>query len=111
MNHKQLQQHASTCQLEADGLAIKLLKAQKFIMLQSVCDFNLFWLHDVSPLLVTDETIDFLLQYRDKFKKISVREFNLYDMIIKVKHPADFDEFEHYLRTQDFDERLNNGIN
>lgn len=110
MNYQQLQRHAATCEMEADSMAILWLKARKLMMLQSVCDFNLFWLHDVSPLLVTDETIDFLLEHRDKFKKISVREFNLYDMIIKVKHPADFDEFEHYLRTQDFDERLNNVI-
>jgi len=103
MNYKQLQRHAATCQMEADGLAILLIKAKKFILLQSVCDFNLFWFADRSKLFATDETIDFLLKYRDKFTKISVREFCLYDMIIKIKHPADFEEFEHCLRTQEYD--------
>lgn len=106
MNYKQLHQFASNCQMEADKMAILWIKARKLMMLQSVCDFNLFWLHDVSPLFVADETIDFLLKYRDKFTKISVREFCLYDMIIKIKHPANFREFEHYLMTQEFDKPI-----
>ena len=106
MNYKQLHQFASNCQMEADKMAILWIKARKLMTLQSVCDFNLFWLHDVSPLLVADETINFMIENRDKFKGVSVRKFILYDLIIKIKHPANFKEFEHYLMTQGFDKRI-----
>jgi hypothetical protein len=104
MNHKQLKQHAETCQTEADNMAYLLLKARKFMQLQSICDFNVWWFADLSPLFMPQETVDFMVENRDKFTKVSLRDFNLYDMIIKEKHPVTFDEFDQYVKSADFEQ-------
>jgi hypothetical protein len=107
MNHRQLKQHAETCQTEADNMAYLLLKARKFMQLQSICDFNVWWFADISPLFMPQETVDFMVSNRDNFKKISVKEFTLYDMIIKFKHPKTFDEFDEYVKSSNFEQISN----
>jgi hypothetical protein len=81
-------------QTEADHMAFRLLKIQELMQVQSLCDFNIFWLRDVSPLLVDQKTVDFLLENREKFRrKLSVKEFINADFLLKNFKISNFTEF------------------
>lgn len=85
---------AESCQMEADNMAYELIKAKKMATVQSICEFNIFWLRDISPLICQDNTVDFLYEHIEKFKrKLSAREFLMADTIISNLPVSDFDEF------------------
>jgi hypothetical protein len=94
--------------MEADNLAYLLLKAKRLMILQSLCDFNVWWMSDISPVIMTDETIAFLTNNKNKFKrKISIHEFLLFDAIIKHKKPSSFNEFQEFVLSQKFYDHRN----
>lgn len=95
MNKNQAIQYASEQQMEADNIGYLLIKAKMMMEFQSICDFNVFWLHDVSPVVFHIETVEFLLKYKDQFKrKMTAREFVKYDAIVIHQHPKDFNDFK-----------------
>lgn len=84
---QRLKSHASTCQLEADKMAIELIKQRELTsniaVVQGICDFNLYWLKQLSPLLVRDETLEVLAKIAKKFtRKLTVGEVMKLDGII-----------------------------
>ncbi len=103
-HYKRLMKHAETCQEEADRTSFLLAKLQEKVYLlssvQSICDFNLFWLYQVSLVVVYDRTLEFLHSNKSEFKrKLSIREIIEFDWIIAHHSLNDFDEFRQLLRT------------
>lgn len=93
-------------QTEADSMAYQQLQAMKLANIQSVCDFNIFWVRDISPLVCTPCVIDFLWNNVSKFKrKLSIKEFLMADLLIKMYEPSNFEEFRvmfmNYKKTPD----------
>lgn len=85
---------AESIQEEADRMAYQQWKTMKVAIVQSICDFNLFWLRDVSPLICTPVVIDFMRDNITMFKrKLSVKEFLMADLLIKMYEPSNFEEF------------------
>ena len=81
-------------QQDADELAYRLIKAMDLMQVQSLCDFNIFWMHDISPTFVDQRTISFMLEHKLKFKrKLSMREFINADFLLKNFEISTFDEF------------------
>ena len=108
MKKEQLEQYASQLEMDVYHISYYLLKAQKMMVLQSLCDFNVWWMADISLLLMPGETIDFLTEHRERFKRrITAKEFIIYDLIIKLKHPENFDEFAGCIKKQNLYERRN----
>lgn len=95
---KRLMQHAETCQEDADLAAFHLVKLQEKVYMlasvQSICDFNLFWLYQVSLVVIYDRTLEFLHSNKSEFKrKLSIREIIEFDWIIAHNNVAYFEEF------------------
>lgn len=101
MKREQLESYASELEMENDSMAYLLIKAKKLIELQGICEFNVWWMHDISPILMKDATIDFLNDHKDKFlRRITSKEFIIYDSIISLLEPETFDEFKIFVRQQ-----------
>ena len=107
MKYKQLERFASELQVEADRMAYKIVKTEKIVgglsVIQSMCNFNIFWLYQVSPLIITEKTIDFMSNYRDKFKReLSVKEVMHIDWLVSHGNFHNFSEFsEAYKQTKE----------
>jgi len=92
--------HAEECQLAADDMANTIIEQKKILatipVFQSMCNFNLFWLYQISPeMLLHIETVSFLADNVHKFKrKISINEILKYDFIITKMNVKDFDNFK-----------------
>ena len=99
MNYKELKHHASTCQMSADEMAIRLIKVDVIKVVQSMCNFNLFYVYDISPeVFVHFNTIEFLYDNIKHFKrKISIKELSNYDHLITHNKINSFDEFKNKL--------------
>ena len=96
--YKRLMQHAESCQAEADKTSYQLTTIIEEISIlssvQSICDFNLFWLSGISPLIIYDKTLKFLNENKSKFKrKLSIKEIIEYDWIIAHNEISDFKKF------------------
>lgn len=100
---KELAQHASSCQLAADEMAIKLINQNQIFsaisIFQSRCNFNLSWLYQLSPEIVLHTySLDFLANNVELFKrKLKVNEILFYDFIITHQKITDFDQFKKIL--------------
>ena len=103
MNYKQLKHHASSCQLAADEMAIKLIEQERAFnaisVFQSMCDFNLSWLYHVSPeVFIHIETIVFLADNVNEFKrKVSIKEIVKFDCVLNYNEIKDFKHFKKML--------------
>jgi len=103
MKYEQLKYHAEKCQVDCDELAYKLMKQQEIFglisLVQSICDFNLFWLYQLSPEVILHEsTLTFLSANLKMFKrKLSIYEMLKYDSIIYWLEPANFEEFKNMI--------------
>ena len=75
-----MKQHAEDCQQSADEMAYKYLKESEEVgmlaIIQSHCDFNLFWLTSISPVLIHSESLQFLLRNQVDIK----RKFNIQEL-------------------------------
>ena len=102
MNYKELKQHASDCQLAADEIAGKFIKMESISIVQSICDFNLSWLYQLSPeVLIHSSTIEFLMENIKNFKrKITIQEMLNYDLLITCKNINTFEEFKQLFKTK-----------
>ena len=104
MKYKQLQKHASECQVAADEMAFCLLQQKEVFSLISVlqghCDFNLYWLYQISPEIVLHtESIRFMVNHKDKFKrKLSIKEMINFDSIISHSEINSFEDFKNILK-------------
>lgn len=100
MKYKELELHASSCQMAADEMAIKLLAQQRIYgaisIFQDACDFNLAWLYQLSPEVVLHvESLEFLADNVRNFKrKITISEIFRYDFIIRYNEIKDFNKFK-----------------
>lgn len=100
---ERLESHASSCQLAADEMAIKLIEQQRAFnaisVFQSMCDFNLSWLYHISPgVFIHIETIVFLAGNVKKFKrKVSIEEIVKFDYVIQLNEITDFKDFKNLL--------------
>jgi hypothetical protein len=84
-----------TLQSDADFMAYRLIYAGELARLQSVCDFNVFWLSELSPIILHRETVEFVLtNIRDFKRKLSIREFMDADFVIGNFTPKDMVEFK-----------------
>jgi len=103
MNYKELEYFASTCQMAADEIASKLITQQEIFsnisIFQSSCEFNLYWLYQISPEVVLHfNSIAFLCKYKDEFnRKISIKEILRFDEIIEHLDVKTFEDFKLYL--------------
>lgn len=87
LNYYQLENHAIECQLEADEMAIKLINQSQLFsdisILQGICDFNLYFAYQISPVLIHNNTINVLSGMAGKFtRKLTLNEFFKLDTII-----------------------------
>ena len=100
MNKTQLQQLASECQIATDEMAITLIEQneifQTISILQSNCEFNLFWLYQISPgVVLHSDTIKFLSDNINKFnRKITIKEIIKFDWIYQLNDIEDFEDFK-----------------
>jgi hypothetical protein len=107
MDFKQLQYHASDCQIAADEMAYNLLQQNEIFksisVFQSRCSFNLFWLYQISPeIFIHLETIKFLSKHINKFKrKIGIKEMVKYDLIITRNEINNFTDFKNLSKVID----------
>jgi len=89
-----LRKHAEYCQMEADNMAYVILRAKMLASVQSVCDFNLFWLDGISDLVVSVETLEFIEENISRFKRrLTMKEFLNADLVISRFNPENFDDF------------------
>lgn len=84
MNFKELKKYSEDCQMASDEMAYKYITESEEILnlsiLQSHCDFNLFWLTSISPILIYSDTINFLIKNNIYIKrKFSIRELMDFD--------------------------------
>lgn len=93
---EKLEHHASSCQMDADELAVRIIKMRSMSVVQSICDFNLFWLYDISPeFLLHMTTIDFLKKNIKKFnRKITIKEIFAFDFIIRHHNIKRFEQLK-----------------
>ena len=100
---KQLEYHASSCQLAADEMAIKLIEQERAFnaisVFQSMCDFNLSWIYHISPeVFIHIETIEFLADNINDFKrKLSIEEIVKFDCVLNYNDVTDFKHFKNML--------------
>ena len=106
MNYKErikfekLEYHASSCQIEADNMAIQLIEQKRVFnaisVFQSRCDFNLSWLYQLSPEVVLHvDSLEFLADNVKMFKrKLKVPEIVRYDFLIRNNEIKDFNQFK-----------------
>ena len=100
MKYEQLEKYASGCQISADEMASKLIDQEKTFtiisVLQSVCDFNLFWLYQVSPeVFIHIESIEFLAKHIERFKKkITIKQMSDFDHLITHNKVDSFEDFK-----------------
>lgn len=67
---------------------------EKLNYLQEICDFNVYWLASISPLMIREHALGFFVLNRDKFKrKMKVREFMRYEMILTHGEYNTWEEF------------------
>lgn len=96
-------QHAESCQEEADKTAFDYIKLVDEISVlasvQSICDFNIFWLATISPIIIEPRTLKFLADHKNVFKrKITIGEMIEFDWLIKHNQFCDFAEFAQHLK-------------
>jgi len=74
-------QYAEQCQMQADNMAYQLLKAQKLSVIQSICNFNIAFIDNLSPVFV--RSLDFFYEnVRDFKRKLTLKEFLYYDYLV-----------------------------
>ena len=107
MKQKHLEKYASECQIAADEIAYRLLEQQRIFSLisvvQSICDFNLSWFYQLSPVLVHESTLKLLSKNIKEFsRKLTLSEFTLYDWIIETYKfdKYDFETFKNYIKNE-----------
>ena len=101
MNYNELKQHAEMCQMEADNMAYQIVKLRELMQLQSICDFNIFWLNSISPVLLREKTIEFLLENKVMFtRKITAKEMIVFDTVIQHGNPNEFSQFKEMVKNQ-----------
>ena len=104
-------QYLSELQIDCDTLAFNLLLLQKLIRIQSRCEFNLFWIYEDYKFTLHNESIDFLDDHINLFKrKITLKEFLNYDSVIYWLKPGSFDEFKEMIKGNDFQNTLETSI-
>ena len=102
---EKLEHHASSCQIAADEMAIKLIEQERAFnaisVFQSMCNFNLSWLYNISPgIFIHIETIEFLADNIKEFKrKISIEEIVKFDYVLELNEIKDFKHFKNMLNT------------
>lgn len=101
--YKRLMKHAESCQEEADKTAYQLTKliedVSVLVSVQSICDFNLFWLYEISSVVIHDATILFLDENKKEFKrKLSISELIQFDGIITHNNINDFNHFKELVK-------------
>lgn len=90
-----LLQSIEALQADADMMAYRLVFAGKLAQIQSICDFNVFWLSEISPLIVAPETVDFIVHNIKHIKrKLTVNEFLDAEFIIKCFRPENWNDFK-----------------
>lgn len=100
--YKRLMQHAESSQIEADETAYRLASMRERISLlapvQSICNFNLFWLASISPVIIHDQSLQFISDHKSEFKrKLSIEEMIEFDWIIAHNDISSFMEFRKLL--------------
>ena len=106
MNYNELKQHAEMCQIAADEMAYSftdyLRKSDILARFQSHVEPNLFFIHSIWPeLIIHIDSIDFLLQHKDRLKrKLKLAELLKFDFIINSEKPETWDEFTKLLKPQ-----------
>jgi hypothetical protein len=105
INLKKLEDHASSCQMAADEMAIQLIEQKRVFnaisVFQSKCDFNLGWLYQLSPEVVLQvDSLEFLADNVRMFKrKLKVSEMLSYDFIIRYKEVTTFNQLIEILKS------------
>jgi len=82
-----IESHASKCQIAADEMAYKFVtqqnRVEKLSVIQSICDFNIFWINSLSLVFCHDATLDLLSKNVNTFnRKLNISEFLRYDVLI-----------------------------
>jgi len=100
MNYKELENHASSCQMAADEMAVNLIRQQTAMIVQSVCDFNIFMLYNISPeIILRFKTIEFFKDNIKQFKrKLTMKEALKFDSVIHINQINDWKEFIKFIK-------------
>jgi len=92
------EQYVSDIERENDELTYHLITFEKLSILQSICNFNVFWIWNLSPVLLHIETVRFLCKHKKKFKKkMTIKQLFNFDMIIYWMKPENFNDFKSML--------------
>lgn len=85
----------SELQVDADEMAYQLSLVWDMAVVQGICDFNLFFVSGLSPLVATADVVGFLAKHAKMFKrKMRVGEFMKADFLIRNFYPDDFGHFQ-----------------
>lgn len=98
--YNELLNRCSVAEIAADEMAYQIVteseRIKRLSIIQSICDFNVFFLYSLSPVILRDKSINFLYKNRLNFnRKIKIGEMMIYDTII---YNNDFKNFEDFKR-------------
>lgn len=84
MGYKELLKQLEESQTETNEIAFKYLNESEeigmLVVMQSYCDFNLFWFSSISPVIMHSETIKFLLRNKVDIKgKFTMKQLMDFD--------------------------------
>lgn len=102
MRHSELEKYASDCQDAADELAYEMLKehdeVSRMAIAQSFCNFNLFFVRSISPILIHNETLDFILKNSSEIKRrFTLKEMLALDFNVRDLKPFNFSDLKQKL--------------
>lgn len=103
MRYKDLERFASQCQIDRDKATRQMVEQYDLFTtlskVQSICDFNLAGVFNISPVIIHRETLDFLSKNIEHFnRKLSVLEMFNIDGVISFTHPKTFKEFKDFYK-------------
>lgn len=106
MKYNELKKYAADCQISADETAFLYITREseiekekewiyKLSILQSHVDFNVFFINDISELMIHETTVDFILNNRFELKRrLTLKEFSILDtlrnILVDCKSFSDF---------------------
>lgn len=95
MNKFELLAITERIQMEADEMAYQLVKAGQLARIQSICLFNIFWISELSRIICTEKTLEFLDENKKEFKrKLTLKEFFNIDLLVNNFQYETFPQFK-----------------
>lgn len=85
-------------QMEIDKMSFDFCNIVKLISIQDISETNVFFIAGISPLILSNDVIDFFYKNKKHFKrKLTIEEIFHYDSIISHLKPRTISELKELL--------------